>query len=204
MKIQRIVVGWMVASFVWTGVVLAQDAPPDGAIGKVKEAGGQVYRISAAEEFREVCFHLSSSPVGDEQVALAASVADVIWLNVAGTKITNDGLKAIGGMKQLRRLHLEKTQIDDVGLQHLTGLAELEYLNLYGTKVTDAGIAKLAELKNLKKLYLWQSLATEKGLEELRLAMPKCEIVGEVKLTPVAPIEKAADPKVEEKKEDKN
>jgi hypothetical protein len=193
------------------GIIRAQENPDDVAIAKVKHAGGQVYRISAAESFREICFHLSSSPVGDEQIALAANVPEVIWLNIAGTKITNDGLKAVGGMKQLRRLHLEKTQIDDVGLEHLLGLTELEYLNLYGTKVTDAGISKLAGLKNLKRLYLWQSLATEKGQEDLRAAMPQCEIVGEVKLTPVAPLEtkveptpeKPAEPKAEEKKDDK-
>lgn len=189
-------------------IVCAQPANEAEIIAKIEQAGGKVYKISAADSSREICFHLASQPVGDEQLGFAVQIPDVIWLNLAGTKITDDGLKQIAGMKQLKRLHLEKTQIGDVGLDHLLGLAELEYLNLYGTQVTDAGAAKLAAMKNLKKVYFWQSQVSEEGIKSLQTALPDCQVVGEVKLTPVAPPEqkpdpaaKPADAPVEEKKE---
>lgn len=110
---------------------------------------------------------------GDEELKkLAPAAADLMWMDLARTKVTDAGLATLAGMKNLTRLHLENTGISDGGLVHLAGLSRLEYLNLYNTRVTDAGLARLHGLKSLKKLYLWQSQATPAGVEPLRQAIP--------------------------------
>jgi hypothetical protein len=43
--------------------------------------------------------------------------------------------------------------------------------------VTDAGIPSLAVLKQLQKLVLQDSKLTDKGKQQLKAALPTCEIV---------------------------
>ena len=171
-----------------------------GAVDSIEKAGGKVYKISAADESREVSFYLSSKPIKDEHVAAVPAVRDVIWVNLAGTEITNDGLKHLKGLS-LKKLHLERTKIGDAGLVHLKECKDLEYLNLYGSKVTDAGLEHLTGLKNLKKLFVWQTGVTEAGMQKLNESLPNLKIIGEIKLVPVV-IEESAEKKEEAKKEE--
>ena len=121
-----------------------------------------MFQISAADTTREISFYLTDKKVGDEQISDLKSIPEVIWLNLAGTEISDDGLKSLDGMP-LEKLHLEKTKIGDAGLAHLKSFKDLEYLNLYGTKVTDAGLEHLKELKNLKKLYVLENRRDRRG-----------------------------------------
>ena len=77
---------------------------------------------------------------GDEQAKKLAGVSgQLLWLNLARTKVADAGLAEVAKSGQLTRLHLENTGITDAGLAHVAKLTNLEYLNLYGTKVTNAG-----------------------------------------------------------------
>jgi hypothetical protein len=168
------------------------------AIEAVEKAGGRVYRISNADTTREVSFYLAAEPVGDEQLKGLSAINEVIWLNLAGSKVTAKGLKEIEGMK-LQKLHLEKSTITDKAMEIVKKQKELVYLNLYSTAVTDKGLEQLAEMKNLRKLYVWQSKVTEAGIEKLQEKLPDLKIVGECKLVVVP----AAEPeKKEEAKEE--
>lgn len=175
----------------------ASSQPSSDAIKTVEASGGRVYRISAADATREVSFNLASKPVGDDQLKGVNAIADVIWINLAGTNVTNDGLKYLAKMP-LKKLHLERTKIEDAGLQHLKSFKDLEYLNVYDTKITDAGLEHLKGLKNLKKLYVWKTAVTEAGMKKLNESLPDLEIVGELKLQPVV----VEAPKKEEPKKD--
>ena len=86
--------------------------------------------------------------------------ANLRWLDLAGTAVTDAALAQVGAMRHLTRLHLQRTAITDAGIAHLAGLAELESLNLYGTAVTDAALETLKRLPKLRQLYLWQSKVT--------------------------------------------
>lgn len=154
------------------------------AIKAVEAAGGRVYRISAADTTREVSFNLSSNPIGDDQIKDVNAIGQVIWLNLAGTNVTNEGLKHLAGMP-IQKLHLERTQIGDEGLKHLKSFKDLHYLNLYDTKTTDVGLEHLKSLVNLKKLFVWKTEVTESGIKQLQESIPELEIVGELKLEPV-------------------
>jgi uncharacterized membrane protein/YHS domain-containing protein len=98
---------------------------------------------------------------GDAELSkLSALGPNLRWLDLAGTKITDAGLRAVAAMPNLKRLHLERTAITDTGLARLGTLTELEYLNIYGTAVTDAGLASLQAMPRLRQLYLWQTKVT--------------------------------------------
>ncbi len=154
-------------------VVLPEVAPADPAsVEKIQQTGALCMKLAQNTNLLDVEFQLNGPNITDAQVAMLSPLApQIIWLNLANTKVTDSGLAPLEQLKMIRRLHLEKTQVSDVGLTHLKGLTNLEYLNLYGTNVTDAGLAQLADLKNLKELYLWQSKVTDAGR---KISVSKC------------------------------
>lgn len=196
----------MTFSPLFASTVLGQDEKSSrresAAIEAIEKIGGRVYRISASDSSREVSFYLAGEPVTDEQITDLSAVNEVIWLNLAGSKITATGLKQIEGMK-LKKLHLEKSAIKDDALDVVKEQKELEYLNLYSTAVTDKGLEKLSGMKSLKKLYLWQTKTTEEGIKKLQEKLPDLKIVGECKLVPVPPAESKADKKKKAEKKKK-
>jgi hypothetical protein len=98
---------------------------------------------------------------GDAELAQLAPVASAVqWLDLGGTSVTDAGLAALGPMHRLRRLHLDESRVTDDGLARLSGLKEIEYLNLRGTSVTDRGLAALRALPRLRALYVWQTAVT--------------------------------------------
>lgn len=121
--------------------------------------------INAAEKF------------GDKELALLGPItAQVLWVDLARSQVTDAGLDTIAKMTNLERLHLENTKITDAGIAKLGGLKSLEYLNLYGTKTTDGGIAKLEGAKGLKKLFVWQTGVTQGGAKALEGKVPGLKV----------------------------
>ncbi|MDF1825509.1 MAG: hypothetical protein P1U68_12755 [Verrucomicrobiales bacterium] len=114
--------------------------------------------ISAEDDRLRVNVINAAKDFGDDQLALLEPVADrIVWLDLARSQITDNGLKVVSKMNALERLHLENTSVTDEGITHLGNLTGLEYLNLYNTKVGNGIFTTLAALPNLKKLYVWQT-----------------------------------------------
>ncbi len=171
-------------------LIMACSALNTGLFGQVSEAdliaelealGGRVANIAANTDDREVSLYLAGDDVTDHHVSLVKGIANVKWLNLASTSVTDEGLANLANLK-LSRLHLEKTAIGDRGLEHLKDQTELVYLNLYSSRVSNAGLKHLGELKKLRKLYVWQTAVDEEGIEWLQNQLPELEIIGEVKL----------------------
>lgn len=172
--------------------------PPEDALTALQELGGLAATISQDIALVRVDLHLLGDRITDEQLGLLAPLTDhVTWLNIAGTKVTDNGVAQLAPLKNLTRLNLEKTGIGDEALAHLSGLEHLEYLNLYGTHVSDAGLTHLASLKNLKRLYLWQTKVTPAGAERLKQALPEVEVNLGTELAAASPEAGAATPAVE-------
>lgn len=114
----------------------------------------------------------------DAQLAKLEPVMDlIVSLDLASSKVSDEGVKLLAEAKSLRMLRLSESGVTDASLDLLAGLPELESLNLYGTAVSNEGVMSLAGLPNLKHLYLWQTQVDEAGADALRKAMPECEIV---------------------------
>jgi hypothetical protein len=88
-------------------------------------------------------------------------------LDFHGLKITDEDLKELAGLKNLRFLRLNNTQVTSAGLKQLSGLGDLQAVDLGGTQVSDAGLKELAGLKNLQVLLLDNTKVTNEGLKEL-------------------------------------
>ncbi|HEX7899539.1 MAG TPA: hypothetical protein VF950_17355 [Planctomycetota bacterium] len=179
---------------------LAQDEFPKvgaadaKALEKLNQAGAVAIPLAANTNVVSVNFSMAGAKVVDASLADLAPVGEqLVWLNLAGTGVSDAGLKAVAGFKNLQRLHLERTSISDEGLAHLAGLSELRYLNLYGTKVTDKGLAALKNLKKLQSLYVWQTAVSKEGAASLNGTLASLKI-NRGDEEPAKPVEEKKDP----------
>ena len=146
-------------------------------LDKIRQTGALALPLAQNTNLLEVDLNLIGDHVSDGQLEPLQPIAQqVAVLNLARTNVTDDGLKALEPLKNLRRLHLENTKVTDAGLAHVKDLTNLEYLNLYATQITDSGLSQLEGLKNLRSLYLWQTKVTPEGVDKLKQSLPKCRI----------------------------
>src|SRR5579864_6248464 len=88
-------------------------------------------------------------------------------LDLSDSAFVDDGMKALDGLGELRRLYLRNTAVSDEGLKHVSGLKHIEELDLYGVKVTDRGLESLRNLTAMRKLNLLGAEITDAGLDAL-------------------------------------
>ena len=136
---------------------------------------------------------LAATKITDAGLVHLKKLTALEELNIDRTKLTGAGLVHLKGMTRLQILHLGATELNDVGLTHLEGLLGLRLLGLDQTRVTDAGLDHLAGLTNLVELHLKGTAVTDKGVAKLKAALPRCNILADVKVPPPQP---AATPQV--------
>ena len=97
------------------------------------------------------------------------SKLDNLWiLSLRGTRVTDEGLVHLTGLSNLDELVLDDTNITGQGLQHLSRLPSLSTLRLQGTAIDDASLAKLHQLSSLEMVMLAGTPITDAGLEHLQ------------------------------------
>lgn len=83
-------------------------------------------------------------------------VENLRYLNLAENRgITNDGMAAVGMLRQLRFLNISSCDINNQGMGFLPNLVNLEYLNLsYCNRITEKAAPFVQKLPKLKYLDL--------------------------------------------------
>jgi uncharacterized membrane protein len=92
----------------------------------------------------------------DSVLTALRPIADLIVdAELARTKITDEGVKTLGGFRNLHSLDLSYTAVTSRGLASLTNLSKLESLNLTATDVDDRGVLPFRRKPGLRHLYLF-------------------------------------------------
>jgi hypothetical protein len=116
--------------------------------------------------------------VDDRTLArLAPHAAEFSKLSLVSSDVTDEGLRHVAGMHNLRELILQKTAIDGSGLPHLESIRSLEVLNLAHTALNDSGSVNLLHMPSLKEVYLYNTAVSDSILEDLRTHMPETDIL---------------------------
>jgi serine/threonine protein kinase/Leucine-rich repeat (LRR) protein len=121
--------------------------------------------------------NLENTRVTDAGLAHFKDCKGLMQLNLYTTQVTDAGLAHFNDCKGLTVLNLGATQVTDAGLAHFKDYKGLTHLYLYRTQVTDAGLADLARLPSLQTLSLDNTRISLAGYEELKTAMPRCQII---------------------------
>lgn len=92
----------------------------------------------------------------DEYLAMLLEKVSVIrYIYLKETNVTDEGVKLISNVKQLKHLTLMKHEgITKACLPYLNKLTDLEYLDVWKTKIRLEDLGALTNLKNLKELYI--------------------------------------------------
>jgi hypothetical protein len=91
----------------------------------------------------------------------------ITYVSLGLTKVTDDDLKVLAGLPQLKELHLNATSISDTGLKALAPLKQLQVLNVMGTRISDAGLEEVSRFTSLRELWLSSTDVTDAGLKHL-------------------------------------
>ena len=118
--------------------------PTPTKIRTLPKSCGWAARWDNSSVGRKSCFaRLVQEPQTDDAtLQLIAGFPKLQVADLAGTRVTDDGLGVFENLTEVNSINLEGTQITDAGLGKLTSLTKLELLNLSHTQVTDAGLAQ--------------------------------------------------------------
>ncbi len=90
-----------------------------------------------ADRLRQIT--LRDNPDGDGFLKyLADSSKDLRYLNdldVAGSSVTDAGLRSLAEVRGLERVNLSSTQVTAAGIQELANLPQIEWINVWGTSL---------------------------------------------------------------------
>jgi hypothetical protein len=126
-------------------------------------------------DLQHLSFHNTAiTDAGLKELAGLNSLQD---LTLSSTGVTGSGLEELTGKKSLERLELGSSKVTDEGLKGLAGFTSLEMLDLDGNRqITDAGLKELHGLTSLQSVNLAGTKVTKAGVEELKKALPECQI----------------------------
>jgi hypothetical protein len=177
-------------------VVLALLGPPgvagDGEVAAMlKERGGQVTqangvvtavalkddaKLTDAEfarlaQLRQLKMLSLSGGLDDARLAQLATLDALEYLQTNLAQISDDGVKPLARLKNLRNLkffHPGKA-FSGAGLIHLAGLPQLERLTVAGSLAfNDDGMAAVAQLPHLSEFRTWHAGGSDDGIRKLR------------------------------------
>ena len=112
---------------------------------------------------------LSLTRISDHGLRQIKQAPKIAELNLYYAElITDDGLSAVRGWKQLQRLNLRGTKITDKTLEMLATVPTLESLDIGFAEITDVGLDHLAVLPNLRELTIGGNKLTDLGMQMLR------------------------------------
>ena len=90
---------------------------------------------------------------------------------------TDDDMKNIGKLNNLRRLILASTRLRTLGMVHLKNLTRLRELDLSETRIGDTSLQYLAGMQRLEALNLSGTDISDKGVKTLQgLKFPKAQV----------------------------
>ena len=122
--------------------------------------------------------NFNGTQITNEGLKGVAKMQNLKTLALTNTKITNAGLKEVAKLQNLESLYLKSTQITDEGLKEVAKLQKLTRMDLSGTQITDEGLRDVAKLQNLTIIDLRATQVTKAGVAQLKQALPNCQIFG--------------------------
>jgi len=153
------------------------NADQQAALKALGALGATIAPITADSPDLDAHFELLGDRFTDQQAAEMYPLRGrLVWLNLAGTGITDETVRRIAQMPNLERLHLENTAVTDIGVADLATLQNLRYLNLHTTRITDAAVASIAAMPALERVYLWDTAVTAEAVDRLRAARPELTV----------------------------
>ena len=142
--------------------------PREVAIAEIERLGGRVRFEEKSADKLVYSVNFFKSSVTDDALKNVEELKELKVLILGFTKVTDAGLAHIEQLSQLRGLDLMNTSVTDAGIKHIKSLCSLEFLTLDNTQLTDAGLEQIKNLTQLYLLGLMNKQVTDAGLDHLK------------------------------------
>lgn len=141
-------------------------APDSKIIDRLTAEGVLVVPVSVSSNYQMVNL-VNRKNVTDDILRNVTQLGDhVVWMNLGFTSITDEQLRMVSQLANLRVLYLNNTGITDNGVMNIKDLRSLKYLNLVATETTDKTLATLVAMDQLKKVYLYRNRMSRRAVSE--------------------------------------
>ncbi|WP_212005461.1 c-type cytochrome domain-containing protein [Chitinophaga sp. HK235] len=151
-------------------------AADHASLAALEAKGVKVLPVAANSHYLAVSC-INAAGFGDEDMTLLLPLkAQLVWLDLSGTRVTDAALATIGKLTALTRLELKHTAIKGNSGNPLATCQELRYLNLSGTTLNPAFLSALPKNKKLEQLYLYQSNTHGNAIQSLQQQLPRLRI----------------------------
>lgn len=136
----------------------------------------QVCQLSKIKSLRGL-FLVGNEPIeaSDAAVRCLAKCTELEQLRLDHTRITDDGLRHLKGLKKLRFLTVWHTRIEGEGFAHLKDVP-IEVLMVIGSEVSDLGLQSIGEMRHVRRLFLNEIPINGDGLKYLGKGAPLEEL----------------------------
>ncbi len=94
-------------------------------------------------------------------------------MDLSGTSITDEGLRALGGLEVLTELNISGTKVTGSGFTALVKLQRLRVLLTVSCPFVDANVKEIGRLKGLWEVQLPVRTVSEKTAQELQALLPE-------------------------------
>ena len=138
------------------------------AVAEIQRLGGKVLFDEKAAGRPVYSVNFGQTGITNDAMKSVEELPELKVLILDDTKVTDAGLKCIRQLPQLRSLLLMNTGVTDAGLKNLKTLVHLETLLLDNTRVSDTGLEQIGGLTELRRLSLSGTRITDAGLKHLR------------------------------------
>lgn len=156
--------------------------------GKIVEKGGTVTSVEFRDcsklgeaEFRAIgelkqlkslTLYNKCGGLNDSTIQHLTGLGELEFLGTDGIKVTDEGLKAVAKLKNLRTASFFHTSFGmkgftGVGFGYLKDCPKLEKLTVAGISMGDDGFAAIATITQLKDFSTWHTYQTEAGNAEI-------------------------------------
>jgi len=143
------------------GVLAAKAARQRRAVATIRAAGGIVYYDFEYPGTENEWPSWMSDWLGVDYLYDPVSISYV-------DDATDDVLRSIGELAELRELLLDNADVTDADLLYLKRLCRVEVLSLDGANITDAGLPYLNSMTALRELHLSRTHVSGASLTHLR------------------------------------
>jgi hypothetical protein len=128
---------------------------------------GDLARLGSLPSLTVLWTHHSIDDAGLAEIARLTKLQ--VLQAMGGGRITDDGVRHLTALTNLRSLCLSGVLVTDAGLRHIAALRELRTLTVGGPRISDAGMRSLEGLTELRTLGVsGASSLTGDGLQFLR------------------------------------
>jgi internalin A len=136
-----------------------------GSLDWVDGLGG---RVDRDPEGNVIAVHLGRTWVDDAELLDLAKLPKLVRLDFSHTRITDEGLLHLRSQTQIEDLNLfYAEQITDQGMSAIKGWKNLKHLNVRGTRISDGTLAIVGTLTGLESLDIAYTEITDNGLDAL-------------------------------------